>query len=63
MNYRLLNASVLLFLGAMCLALTGFLGLAVFLLSSMVGLAPHLVNVRKTCLMGVLLMPCISYFL
>ncbi len=62
-DYRLLNASVLLFLGAMCLALTGFLGLAVFMLSSMVGMAPHLVNVRKTCLMGVLLVPCIAYFL
>jgi len=62
-NYRLLNASVLLFLGTMCLAMTGFLGLAVFLLSAMVGMAPHLVGVRKTCLMGVLLMPCISYFI
>ena len=62
-DYRLLNASVLLFLGAMCLAMTGFLGMAVFLLSAMVGMAPHLVNVRKTCLMGVLLIPCISYFI
>ena len=62
-NYRLLNASVLLFLTAMCLAMTGFLGLAVFVLSAMIGLAPHLVNVRKTCLMGVLLLPCISYFI
>jgi putative membrane protein len=62
-DYRLLNASVLLFLGVMCLAMTGFLGLAVLLLSAMVGLAPHLVNVRKTCLMGVLLIPCISYFI
>lgn len=62
-NYRLLNASVLAFLGAMCLAMTGFLGLAVFMLAAMVGLAPHLVNVRKTCLMGVLLVPCILYFI
>lgn len=62
-DYRLLNASVLLFLAAMCLGMTGFLGLAVFLLSAMIGMAPHLVNVRKTCLMGVLLIPCISYFI
>jgi putative membrane protein len=62
-DYRLLNVSVLLFLGAMCLAMTGFLGLAVLLLAAMVGMAPHLVNVRKTCLMGVLLIPCISYFI
>jgi len=63
LDYRLLNASVFIFLMLMCLALTGFLGLAVFLLSTMVGLAPHLVNVRKTCLMGVLLLPCITYFI
>lgn len=62
-DYGLLNVSVLLFLGAMCLAMTGFLGLAVLLLAAMVGMAPHLVNVRKTCLMGVLLIPCISYFI
>jgi putative membrane protein len=63
LDYRLLNASVLVFLMLMCLALTGLLGLAVFLLSTMVGLAPHLINVRKTCLMGVLLLPCITYFI
>lgn len=62
-SYSMLNVSVLLFLGAMCLAMTGFLGLAVFLASAMIGLAPHLVNVRKTCLMGVLLVPCILYFI
>ncbi|HTY91457.1 MAG TPA: tripartite tricarboxylate transporter permease [Methanocella sp.] len=62
-NYRLLNATVLLFLAAMCLAMTGFLGLAVFAVAGMAGLAPHLVNVRKTCLMGVLLVPCIIYFI
>jgi putative membrane protein len=63
MDYRLLNISVLLFLGAMCLTMTGFLGLAVLLLAAMIGLAPHLVNVRKTCLMGVLLVPCMTYFI
>jgi putative membrane protein len=63
LNYRMLNASVLILLAAMCLAMTGFGGLAVFVLSTMIGLSPHLVNVRKTCLMGVLLVPCISYFL
>lgn len=63
LNYRLLNGSVLVFLAAMCLVMTGFLGLAVFILSAMVGLAPHLVDVRKTCLMGVLLVPCILYFI
>lgn len=61
-NYRLLNTTVLIFLAAMCLGMTGFLGLAVFAVAAMAGLSPHLVNVRKTCLMGVLLVPCILYF-
>ena len=63
LNYRMLNASVLLFLIVMCLAMTGFLGLLIFLISTMIGLAPNFVNVRKTCLMGVLLLPCITYFI
>lgn len=62
-DYRLLNASVLVFLGGMCLAMTGFLGMAVLLLAAMLGMAPHLVSARKTCLMGVLLVPCIAYFI
>ncbi len=62
-NYRWMNRGVLLFLGAMCLLMTGPAGLAIFLISTSVGMAAHLLEVRKTCLMGVLLLPCILYFL
>jgi putative membrane protein len=62
-NYQLLNRSVLAFLAMMCLALTGILGLITFAISAMVGMAPHILGVRKTCLMGVLLVPCIMYFM
>jgi putative membrane protein len=62
-DYRRMNRGVLLFLGAMCLAMTGAGGLAIFLISASVGMAAHLLNVKKTCLMGVLLVPCILYFL
>ena len=62
-DYQLLNRSVLVFLAAMCFVLTGFLGLIIFAISSMIGMAPHILGVRKTCLMGVLLVPCIMYFL
>jgi putative membrane protein len=62
-NYRWLNRGVLLFLGAMCLLLTGMMGLAIFLIATSVGMAAHLLKVKKTCLMGVLLLPCILYFL
>jgi putative membrane protein len=62
-NYRRMNRCVLLFLGTMCLLMTGMMGLAIFLIAASVGMAAHLLKVKKTCLMGVLLLPCILYFL
>ncbi len=62
-NYRRMNRCVLLFLCAMCLLMTGMMGLAIFLIAASVGMAAHLLKVKKTCLMGVLLLPCILYFL
>lgn len=62
-DYPFLNKTVLAFLASMCLALTGVLGLVVFFISTMIGMAPHVLGLRKTCLMGVLLVPCIGYFL
>ena len=63
LNYRWLNSGVMVFLCGMCLLMTGIPGVAIFMISAAVGLAAHLINVRKTCLMGVLLVPCILYFL
>ena len=62
-DYRLMNRGVLLFLGVVCLLMTGAAGLAIFLAAAAVGVAAGLLGVRKTCLMGVLLLPCILYFL
>jgi len=62
-DYRRMNRSVLLFLGAVCLLMTGVAGLAIFMIAAAVGMACQLLKVRKTCLMGVLLVPCILYFL
>jgi putative membrane protein len=62
-DYRLMNRSVLLFLGLVCLLMTGPEGLAIFLVAASIGLAAHLLKAKKTCLMGVLLLPCILYFL
>ncbi len=62
-NYRKMNSGVLLFLGALCLLMTGFMGLAIFFIAASVGMAAHLLKAKKTCLMGVLLLPCILYFL
>lgn len=63
LNYRWLNRGVLAFLAAMCLLMTGAAGLAVFMAAAAVGLAAHILKARKTCLMGVLLLPCIFYFI
>ncbi len=63
LNYRWLNCGVMVFLGGMCLVMTGIPGVSIFMISAAVGLAAYLINVRKTCLMGVLLVPCILYFL
>ncbi|CAJ35993.1 tripartite tricarboxylate transporter permease [Methanocella arvoryzae] len=63
LDYRLLNWGVMVFLAIMCIVMTGIPGLAIFLIAAAVGLSAHLVNVRKTCLMGVLMVPCILYFL
>lgn len=62
-DYALLNKSVLAFLAIMCLTMTGPIGLVVFIVATLAGLAPHMIEVRKTCLMGALLLPCIIYFL
>nr|WP_255668397.1 tripartite tricarboxylate transporter permease [Methanocella sp. CWC-04] len=63
LDYSGLNRTVLVFLTTMCLLMTGTLGLMVFVISTLIGVASHIIDVRKTCLMGVLLVPCILYFL
>lgn len=62
-DYGMLNKAVLCFLVIMCLSMTGILGLSVYLISTIIGMASYFIEVRKTCLMGVLLVPCILYFL
>lgn len=63
LDYRWMNRGVLLFLGVVCLLMTGAAGAAIFHLAAAVGMAAHLLGVKRTCLMGVLLLPCILYFL
>jgi putative membrane protein len=43
--------------------MAGMMGLAIFLIAASIGIACQLMKVKKTCLMGVLLLPCILYFL
>jgi putative membrane protein len=63
LNYRLLCLCVLLGLTSMCLAFTGWFGLFVFFLSTIVGLIAPIAGIRKTHAMGVLMLPLIIHYL
>jgi putative membrane protein len=52
-----LSLGVLVFLAVLVTALTGFVGLAVFVVSTLVGLVPPRFGARRMNLMGVLLVP------
>jgi len=63
LNYRMLCLYVLAGLTAMCLAFTGWFGLFVFFLSTIVGLIAPIAGLRKTHAMGVLMLPLIIHYL
>jgi putative membrane protein len=62
-DYRKLSLAVMLFVIAMVYALTGWLGILIASVATVVGLIPILSNVSRTHLMGVLLVPTIMYFI
>ena len=63
LNYRWLCLSVLLFLVAMAYAFTGFFGLFIFFLSTIVGLIAPVAGIHKTHAMGVLMLPLIVRYI
>ncbi len=58
-NYRFLSAIILVFITIICFIFTGFLGLLLLIVSALLGLACILLGVRRTHLMGSLLIPTI----
>ncbi|MFH0861765.1 MAG: tripartite tricarboxylate transporter permease [Candidatus Altiarchaeota archaeon] len=62
-DHRLMSAGVIMFVLALVYAFTGLFGILVALVCTAVGLLPILSGVSRTHLMGVLLVPTISYYL
>ncbi len=63
LDYRLLCLTVLAGLTAMCLMFTGWFGLFIFTLSTIVGLVAPIAGIHKTHAMGVLMLPLIVHYL
>lgn len=62
-DYRKLSILVLGSLALIAFIFTGAFGIFIFLVSTLIGLAPHLAGIRKTHAMGVLMLPLIVYYL
>jgi len=61
-SYRLLNASIASILIGMVLYFTGFLGLFVLLVATLLGIYANLAQISRSHLMGVLILPTILFF-
>jgi len=62
-NYKFLSLSILIFLSFLVLIFSDFLGLLVFIISTFTGLSAILLNIRRTHLMGSLMIPTILLYL
>ncbi len=62
LNYSKLCTMVLIGLAVMTILLTGLFGMAIFAVSTLIGMLPSYLKVKKTHAMGVLLFPLILYF-
>ena len=62
-NYSKLSISILIFLTLIILIFSGLLGLLVFVISTTLGLLCIKLNVRRTHLMGCLMLPTILFYL
>ena len=61
-NYRKLSIFILLFLSLVVIIFSGFLGFIVFIISTFIGLSAILSGVRRTHLMGSLMLPSILLY-
>ncbi len=62
-SYNKLSLGILIFLSFIILIFSGFLGFLVFIVSAFIGLTCIYVGVKRTHLMGCLLLPTILYYL
>ncbi len=62
-NYQKLSIIILIFLIIMVLIISSWLGLLIFIVSTFLGLSAILLNIRRTHLMGALMIPTILFYL
>lgn len=62
-DYKILNMSVIAFIILMSVIFCGVVGLILLFVSTMLGLSVHLSSVKRSCLMGVLIIPTIIFYL
>lgn len=62
-DYRNLSIFVLGSLALIAFTFTGAFGIFIFVISTLIGLAPHLAGIRKTHAMGVLMLPLIVHYI
>jgi len=62
-NYKYLSMAVLIFLAVVVFIFSNFLGLLIFIIATFTGLAAILLKVRRTNLMGCLMLPSILLYL
>ena len=62
LNYNKLSIFILLFLSAVVLFFSGFLGFLIFITATFTGLIAILIGVRRTNLMGSLMLPTILFY-
>jgi len=62
-NYRKLVYSIIIFITILVFMMTGFIGLAVLVTSTAIGIIPAIIKVTRTQAMGCLLLPVILYFI
>ncbi len=62
-NYKMLSLSIILFILIMALALSGFLGMIVLIVSAAIGIIPNITGIGRNHAMGCLLLPVIVMYL
>jgi len=62
-NYQLVSKLILIFLFILICIFSGFLGLLVFIVATIIGLSCIQMNIRRTNLMGSLMLPSIIFYL
>ncbi len=62
-NYKFMCLSIILFIAGLTLFLSGYLGLIIFIIATAVGIIPNILGIRRSHMMGCLLLPVILWFI